>query len=410
MRHIYTCIDIGSSSIKVVVCELYRGRYNLLATSTVKAKGIKKGLINDILEAKNCIKKAFNEVETMLGFKIKKVIAIIPSYFAEFNIIKGEIPITNEEKIVTGDDVVKVLQVAMKEHIDVTKEMVTIVPVDFILDNEVVKEPLNKKCNILKSRSVLVTTPKKNIYSVVNLLNSLGVEVVDISLGCIGDINTFRDEKVDNCISAVINVGAEKTEVSLYNKGIVVRHGIVNMGSRNVDNDIAYMYNLDSETACNLKECFAQATRTSTSLNEIKEIKNKDDVTIKINQYELSEIVISRIDEILTLAAQELNKLTSYKPEIIYITGGITNMTNFSQICREKLGNCAIIGSVNLIGLRNNKFSSAIGNIIYFINKLKLKGKDYSMISEEEMAILSTPRKNTNDSMLGKVFGYFFGE
>ena len=32
------------------------------------------------------------------------------------------------------------------------------------------------------------------------------------------------------------------------------------------------------------------------------------------------------------------------------------------------------------------------------------------MVSNDEVEILSTPRKNTNDSMLGKVFGYFFGE
>ncbi len=410
MRHIYTCIDIGSNSIKIVVCELYRGRYNLLATSTVKSKGIKKGLIADVVEAKNCIKKAFAEVETMLGFKIKKVIAIIPSYFSEFNIIKGEIPITSEERIVTGDDVVKVFQSAMKGQLDITKEMVTIIPVDFTLDNETTKDPLHKKSTTLQTRAVLATTPKKNIYSVVNLLNSLGVEVVDISLGCIGDINTFRDENVDRCISAVINIGAEKTEVSLYNKGIIVKHSIVNMGSKNVDNDISYMYNVNLEVAADLKEHFAQATRTSASLNELKDVKNKEGQVIQVNQYELSEVVISRLDEILSLANQELNKLTSHKPEVIYVTGGITNMMNFSQICREKLGNCAIIGSVNLIGLRNNKFSSAIGNIIYFINKLKLKGKDYSMVSSDEVEILSTPRKNTNDSMLGKVFGYFFGE
>ena len=410
MRHIYTCIDIGSNSIKIVVCELYRGRYNILATATVKSKGIKKGLITDVVEAKNCIKKAFSEVETMLGFKIKKVIAIIPSYFSEFNIIKGEIPITNEERIVSGDDVVKVFQSAMKGHLDITKEMVTIIPVDFTLDNETTKDPLHKKSTTLKTRAVLATTPKKNIYSVVNLLNSLGIEVVDISLGCIGDINTFRDENIDRCISAVINIGAEKTEVSLYNKGIIVKHGIVNMGSKNVDNDITYMYNVNSDVAVELKEHFAQATRTSASLNELKDVKNKEGQAIQINQYELSEIVISRIDEILSLANQELNRLTSHKPEIIYVTGGITNMMNFSQICREKLGKCAIIGSVNLIGLRNNKFSSAIGNIIYFISKLKLKGKDYSMVSSDEVEILSTPRKNTNDSMLGKVFGYFFGE
>ncbi len=406
MRHIYTCIDIGSDSIKIIVCELYQNRYNLLASSTIKSKGIKKGLITDINEAKNCIKSGFDELETMLGFKIKKVIAIIPSYFSEFNMIKGEVVIND---VVRGSDIIKVLQTAMKEN-DPTKEMVTIIPIDFTTDNEVTKFPLGKTCSLLKSRAIMVTTPKKNIYSVINLLNSMGIEVIDISLGCIGDINTFMDEKIEKCISAVINIGAEKTEVSLYNKGIIVKHGIINMGSKNVDHDISYMYKVDLETAKMLKEKFSSASRTSASLNETKEVKCKDGQVININQYELSEIVISRLDEILTLANQEINKLTSHKPEIIYITGGITNMNNFQQFSREKLGKCVIIGSVNLIGLRNNKFSSAIGNIIYFVNKLKLKGKDYSMITNDEMEILSTPRKNTNDSMLGKIFGYFFGE
>lgn len=406
MRHIYTCIDIGSDSIKIIVCELYQNRYNLLATSTIKSKGIKKGLITDINEAKSCIKKGFDELETMLGFKVKKVIAIIPSYFAEFNMIKGEVKIN---EVVKGNDIIKVLQNAMKEN-NPTKEMVTIIPIDFAIDNEVTKFPLGKSCQDLKSRAIMVTTPKKNIYSVINLLNSIGIEVIDISLGCIGDINTFMDERLEKCVSAVINIGSEKTEVSLYNKGIIVRHSIINMGSKSVDHDISYMYKVDLEIAKMLKEKFSSATRTSASLNETKEVKCKDGQVININQYELSEIVISRLDEILTLANQEINKLTSHKPEIIYITGGITNMNNFQQFCREKLGKCAIIGSVNLIGLRNNKFSSAIGNIIYFVNKLKLKGKDYSMITNDEMEILSTPRKNTNDSMLGKIFGYFFGE
>ena len=86
-------------------------------------------------------------------------------------------------------------------------------------------------------------------------------------------------------------------------------------------------------------------------------------------------------------------------------------MVNFNQICREKLGKCVIIGSVNLTGLRNNKYSQAIGNIIYFVNKLKLKGKDYSMINEDDMLELSSPKRNiSSDNMLGKLFGYFFGE
>lgn len=406
MRYIYSCLDIGSDSIKLVVCELYHGRYNLLAASTVKSKGIKKGLITDFNDAKSCIKKCFDQVESMLGFKIKKVIAIIPSYFSEFSMIKGE---TLVEERVTSEDIVSVLQKGIVK-LDNSKEMVTIMPVDFILDNGISYYPLGKETKSLKTRAILATAPRKNIYSVVNVLNSINVDVIDISLGAIGDINAFMDDNVKNTISAVVNIGSEKTEVSLYNKGIIVKHSVINIGSKNIDHDIAYMYKLSMETAKDLKEKYALITRNSSSLNDMKEVKNKDLELVKINQYELSEVVLSRIDEMFNLINQELNILTSHKPNIIFVTGGITNMINFHQICREKLGNCAIIGSVNLIGLRNNKFSSAIGNIIYFVNKLKLKGKDYSMISSDEMDILSTPRKNSNDSMVGKVFSYFFGE
>ena len=171
------------------------------------------------------------------------------------------------------------------------------------------------------------------------------------------------------------------------------------------------MYKLDNNVARDLQENFAFAHKGAASLNEYREVINKYQDKVKINQYEISEIASSRIEEILSLASSEINNLTPHKPSYIFITGGITNMINFREIAVEKLGNCAIIGNVNLTGARNNKYSSSIGNIIYFIDKLKLKGKNYSMISKEEMEILSTPRKNTNnDSMLSKVFGYFFGE
>ena len=40
MKNIYTSVDIGSDTIKVIVCELYNGKLNLLAASSVKSRGI----------------------------------------------------------------------------------------------------------------------------------------------------------------------------------------------------------------------------------------------------------------------------------------------------------------------------------------------------------------------------------
>ena len=415
VKHVYSSVDIGTDSIKVIVCELYKNKLHLLAASSVKSKGIKKGLITDVEEASDSLKKAFNEINEILGIKIKKVIASVPSYFAEFTMVKGQIQITNENKIVNSADITAVIQEAMKAKLAVNQELVTALPIDFSLDEqENIKDPKGLTGSILGVRAVMLTTPKKNIYSVVSLLENIGVEVMDISMNSIGDIYAFRNKDIDQKIGSVINIGSETTTVSLYNKGIVVKNSIIQMGGKNIDQDIAYIYKLDAKIACRIKEKFALAHKRYASVNDIYEVTNLEGETIRMNQYEVSEIIMSRIEEILTLAKKEITVLTNKPIDYIIITGGTSNMAHFEYIVEEVLGKIASIGSVRIVGMRNNKFSSCIGNIVYFINKLKLKGKDYTMISSADSEILSTIQKNgngtSNASMLGMLFGYFFGE
>ena len=105
--------------------------------------------------------------------------------------------------------------------------------------------------------------------------------------------------------------------------------------------------------------------------------------------------------------------MSSKELDYIIFTGGISMMTHFDYLIKEKCGKVADPGVMRIVGVRNNMFSSCVGNIIYFISKLKLKGKEYSMVSSKDMENLSS-RKNSasisGDSMLGKVVEYFFGE
>ena len=100
MKHIYTSVDIGTDTTKVVVAELYKGKLNLLAASSIKSNGIKKGLITDVDLAAKTLKKAINEVEEMLGLDIKKVLISVPSYFADFVKVEGEIKIDTEDSVI----------------------------------------------------------------------------------------------------------------------------------------------------------------------------------------------------------------------------------------------------------------------------------------------------------------------
>lgn len=414
MKHVYTSIDIGSDTIKVVVCELFNNKLNLLAASSVQSRGVKKGLITNGKEASISLKKALKEVEDMLGIKIKKVLASIPNYFSEFNMVKGKIEFEEDTEI-TGKEIVALLQNAMEGKKDNNKEMVTMIPVDFIVDDQKgIKDPKGLVGRVFATRAVMIMTPKKNILSVVTLLENAGLEVVDVSLTSIGDMASVKDKDIKNGIGAIINIGHETTSVSLYNKGIIVNNSMIGVGGKNVTSDISYMYKVTPSDATRIKEKFALANKRYASKSDFIEVTNKDGENIKISQFEVSEVVMARLEEILVLARKEINVLTKRDIDYILITGGTSSMTNFSLIAEEVLGDIAKVGNIKLVGLRNNKYSACVGNIAYFISKQKLKGKIYSMISKSDMEDLSSNKSGlinvSEESMLGKVFGYFFSE
>ena len=410
MKHIYTSLDIGSDNIKVVVCELYHNKLNLLAASSLKSKGVKKGLITDVELAGITIKQAINEVENMLNMRIKKIIVSVPSYLADYSIIKGVVPIEGPE--VSNQDMMNSLEAAMKSKKLNGKELVTILPIDFKVDEkDNITNPLGMRGKELYNRSVIVSVPKKNIYSVLGVLESIGIEVVDISLNNIGDLYAFRNSNFDNKIAAIINIGSETTMVSIYNRNVVVKSSILDMGGKNIDSDIAYMYKIDLDSAKKIKTKFALGYKKMASKADLYEIKNGDGI-LKINQYEISEIVMSRLEEILNIAKSELNNLTSKQIDYIIITGGVSNTAGIEYLINDIFPNRASVGNVKTLGIRNNKYSSCIGNIVYFINKLKLKGKDFTMVNDDDAKGMVSVGSNRNapESMLGKIFGYFFNE
>lgn len=413
VKHIYTSVDIGSNSIKTVVFELCKNKLNLLAASSVKSNGIKKGLIVNFEEAMDSVKKSFAEIEGMLGIQIKKVIASVPSYFSDYIKVEESIEINNEEKIVTSAEINEVLEKCAKKNTSANREVVTIIPIDFKVDNgERTKNPKNLMGNTLSARGIMVTTPTKNIYSVVSLIENCGVEVVDISVNGIGDSYTFRNQTAGKNVGAIISIGSEITSIALYNKGFVVKNAIIQYGGKNIENDISYMYKVDAKTANMLKEQFSVAHVKSASSGDFKEVVDIYGNPKKINQLELSEIVMSRIEEIFTKVKDEIEELTDKGLEYIILTGGTSNLPQIKLVAAEVLGD-ASVGNIKVIGVRNNKYSAAIGNIIYFIDRLKLKGNNYSMMTKEEETSISSSHKghtNSNESMLGKVFGYFFGE
>ena len=86
----------------------------------------------------------------------------------------------------------------------------------------------------------------------------------------------------------------------------------------------------------------------------------------------------------------------------IILTGGLTEIKAFKNLAFEIFGKSVIIYSMETLGVRDNKYITALGMIKYFCDKMEQRGKEYSMLDEVEVINLETPSSNKNkkDNMI----------
>ena len=414
MRKIISSIDLGSNELKIVVAEICGKKINVLASCTNKSHGIKNGLVYNENELLNSLKKLLKQAEECLGLPIKKIIVGIPSNDSKFEIGRGKSTITNPDSIVRGSDMVMAMQASCYNKVPKNMELISVIPIDFIVDNQkVVDNPKGIFAKVIEVRSLIATAPKKNVYDILNCFDKLDVEVVDICFNALGDYYSHKDNLNSDKIGAIVNIGNNLTTVSIFNNDVIVNSDVLNLGGENIDNDISFIYKINKQTAKMLKEKVALAHKRMAQASVSEDVVNTFDKKIKINQYDISEIVMSRLKEILNLAKKKINYLTKHEISYIIVTGGVSEFQDFSLVLEEMFGNNAILGNINILGVRNNKYSSALGIIKYFNEKLLLRDKVFSIFNFEEMEEFESPSRNiniSNDSILGKIFGYFFDD
>ena len=411
MRKIIASLDIGSHTIKLVVGEIVKNKLNILACVDTPARGIKKGFIVNPESAIEALEDVFKKCEEQIGLPIKKVIVSVPSNGIDCFLSEGYTSVSNPEKVITSNDLVRSLQAAVYNKVLDNQELVTILPTKFLVNDTVVTDlPLGMKAEKLKVKAVVVTVPKKNVTPIVRCLEKIGVNVVDVTIGALGDYYEFKDNKNSSEVGAVINIGASKTTVSIFNKGIITASEIIDIGGDNIDYDLGYVYKINRKDSLYIKENIALADKNMAQASESVIVEDKNGDKIKINQYSASEIVMSRLEEILNLAKKQINLLTKKQISYIIITGGVTETTEFKDIVGYIFKD-AIVGNVLEIGARCNKYATSVGLIKYYDSRLRLRNRDFSIFSIEEQENLSGIHKKVNindNSILGKLFGYFF--
>ena len=403
-------IDIGSETIKMVVAEVEGDDFNCLCALEEESRGVENGLIIEPDETIFAIKKLLKRVEENLGFKVTKTIVNVPEEEADFKIGNSSVKIDSEDKEIAPSDIVHALQASVKGKIDNHFDLVTVIPIMFKVDDTKTRFPKGMKGDSLSVKSVIVSAPKRDIYLVAKIMEKCGLEVVDIMINSIGSYYSHRNESTDLATGALINCGSDKIETSIFNKGIVINNMVTLTGGRQVDKDIANVYKISLEDAEYLKKNLALAHPKHALSSDTESVVNRSGEKITINQAEITELVAGRLQQMLNMVKNEINYLTKKEISFIIITGGLSELRDFSLLVESVFGNIATVGKIKIVGARNNTFAVSVGMIKYFDYKLKLRDQEFSILSSEDEEVLTqgSIKKNTNDSIMSKVFGIFF--
>ena len=110
MKRIYAVLDIGSTTLKLLVAELMSTNINILFTKKLASHAIEGGLIKNEEVLVDEIRSIIKEADAELNTTITSVALVLPSNYARTYQTKGITKVNSPQDKIEVSDIVRVLR------------------------------------------------------------------------------------------------------------------------------------------------------------------------------------------------------------------------------------------------------------------------------------------------------------
>ena len=86
---IYVGLDVGTTSIKVIVAEYVKGQMNVIGVGSERSEGLSRGVIVDIDKTVAAIQSAVHQAEQKANIQIEEVVTGIPATMLQIEPVQG---------------------------------------------------------------------------------------------------------------------------------------------------------------------------------------------------------------------------------------------------------------------------------------------------------------------------------
>lgn len=364
----YVALDIGSSTIKVLIGEMDQNSLHVIGVGNVQSAGIRKGTIIDIDATVQSIRKAIEQAERMTGLKIEEVVLGIPANGVQFQNVKGVVAVNSENREITDDDLERVMKSSQVMNVPPEREFVNLVPKQFIVDDyDEITDPRGMMGVRLEMDATLITTSKTQLHNILRCVERAGLQIREIYLQPLaaGTFALSEDEMYHG--TAFIDIGGGSTTVSVFAENRLISTSVIPVGGDHLTKDLSIVLKTSNDQARMIKHQHGHAYYEEASDDDLFEVPVVgSDAKDQYSQRYIAEVIGSRLEELFELVLEDLYA-TGIRdlPGGIVLTGGTAKLEGIQQLAREVFKTRVRLYTPENIGVREPMYSTAVGLIRY---------------------------------------------
>lgn len=365
-------LDIGTTKICTIVGAASDHGIDVIGIGTHPSQGLRKGVVVNIENTVQSIRRAVEEAELMAGCEINQAFTgIAGGHIKGFN-SEGIVAIKGRE--IVQSDIRRVLDAASAVNIPMDREVIHILPQEYIVDGQGgIKDPLGMSGIRLEVKVHIVTGAVTSAQNIIKCANRGGLQVNDIILQQLASSEAVLTPEEKELGVALVDIGGGTTDIAIFHQGNIKHTAVISLAGDHITADIAVGLRTPIEEAEKLKKKFGSAMVSFVEKDQMVDVPAVAEGKGKtIPRHMLAEIIEPRVEEILTLVDQEIasSGYGGLTAGGVVLTGGSALLEGITEL-GEQIFNLPVrrgyprnVGGLTEI-VKNPIYATAVGLILY---------------------------------------------
>jgi cell division protein FtsA len=382
-------IDVGTTKVCTIMADvLDKEGLRVLGVGITPSRGLHKGLVVNINEARESVKQSVRMAEQMAGRRLESAYIGVTGRHISAENTRGSVAITRNNQIVNSDDLKRVLSVARSVKIPSEQKVLHIIPREYTVDGQGgVKNPVGLHGFRLDVETHIITAAQTSMQNLTKCIRGAGVEVDDLVMEPLASAEAVLspEEKQDGVLLA--DIGGGTTDLALFKDNTIFHTSVLPVAGYQVTRDISIGLGITFEMAEEMKKKYGNVTPVDEENTNSAAAINHDGHSISYN--DLSEIIRVRVEEMLRLIMLEMPQSDYRKliPAGLVITGGGANLPGIVELGEKTVRMPVRVGRPSLLPgvgdrLTDPAYATGVGLLLW-----KMRNKETNNPAAKEAGL-----------------------